>query len=400
MGPGTQGNEMHFPLETKGPIRVLHIIGNLRKGGVESVVFNYFRAADKSRVMFDFAVDESSPCGVPDDITALGGKVYKIPPITELKSYVSALKKICKSEKYKIVHSHMNTLSVFPLFAAWRAGVPVRIAHSHSTAGLGQDFKRDLLKYILRPFSKVFPTHYFACSAYAGQWLFGKGALRKGKVAIFKNAIATKRFRYDPAMRERVREGSGISDRFVIGHIGRFSPQKNHRFLLDIFDAVCRRRDDAVLCLLGGLGLPEEKLEWEIRAEAARRGLSERVQFLGIREDVSGFYQAFDVFVLPSLYEGLPLVAIEAQASGLPCVLSDRVTKEAKILQNVCFVPIRSGADAWADVLCEEHGEARGDHTGELAEAGYEITLAVEQLTLQYEALANWDRTAAYGTTK
>lgn len=391
--------EFETQTETTGPIRVLHIIGSLRKGGVESVVFNYFRAIKKHRVIFDFAVDESSPCEVPNDIKALGGKIYKIPSIAKLHNYLSVLEEICKSENYRIVHSHMNTLSVFPLFAAWKAGVPVRIAHSHSTAGFGKDFRRDLLKYMLRPFSKVFATHYFACGVYAGQWQFGKRTMQNGKVEIFKNAIAMDCFAYDPAMREQVREKLGVSNQFVIGHIGRFSPQKNHRFLLEIFDAVCRRRDDAVLLLLGNLDMEEERLEWEIRAEAARRGLSERVRFLGVQENVSGFYHAFDIFVLPSLYEGLPLVVIEAQASGLPCVLSEQVTKEVKILQNVYFLPLSSRADTWADALCVCL-ETRGDHTRELAEAGYEISAAAERLTLRYEELTGREIPSAYEAMK
>ncbi len=364
------------------PCRVLQIFGNLQRGGVEAVVFNYFRAIDRSRVMFDLVIDETSPCDVPEDVKGFGGEIYRIPPYTKPRAYISAIKSICRSGGYRIVHSHMNTMSVFPLYAAWRAGVPVRIAHNHSTAAGGNDFKRDMLKYALRPFAKVFATDYFACGEYAGRWLFGNRTFNAGKVTVLNNAIDTRRFAFSPDTRSRTRRELGVEDRFVVGHIGRFVTQKNHERLLDIFAAVCALRDDAELVLVGGTGSPAET---RIRERVSRMGLDNRVRFMGTVENTGELYQAFDVFCLPSLYEGLPLVALEAQVSGLPCVMSDRVTREAKLIDSAKFIPLAADDGTWARAVCAAANEERRDCSQVLADAGYEITREANKLTDYYE---------------
>jgi len=325
------------------PIRIAHIIGKMMSGGVESVVMNYYRHIDRTRVQFDFIIDDDSTIVPVEEIESLGGRIFKIPPYQKPFAYHKALKQLLIRENYRIVHSHINTLSVFPLFAAKRANTPVRIAHSHSTAGKGE-FARNILKYTLRPFSKIFPTHYCACSEYAGRWLFGDKLYDRGMVNLVKNAIDLSKFRLDPLVRDAVRRELGVENRLVIGHVGRFMKQKNHSFLIDIFEQVHLRNPDSVLVLIG-----EGELEFEIRAKVERLGLADSVRFLGVRDDVQRLLMGMDLFLLPSLYEGLPVVGIEAQACGLPVVASDTVTSEIKVLDNFVFISLDSSAVEWAD---------------------------------------------------
>jgi glycosyltransferase EpsF len=353
------------------------VIGRVVKGGVEAVMFNYYRAIDREMVQFDFIVDEDSPYEIPEDIQALGCKVFKIPPYKRLPTYIRALEKVFKENRYEVVHSHMNTLSVFTLYAAKRAGVPVRIAHSHSTAGRGET-ARNIMKYTLRPFSRVFPTHLFACSEYAGRWLFGNKVFDSGRVTVIRNAIDTSKFRFNPVTRERVRRELGIEDKFVVGHVGRFMPQKNHTFLLDIFAEVHRRDPDSVLLLIG-----DGELKHSMEEKTKRLGLASSVIFLGARDDVHELYQAMDVFVLPSLYEGLGMVAVEAQTSGLPCALSNRVPEEAKVIDDVEFLPI-DNISMWADAILGCCGMMRKDGASRLQSQGWYIENVARELVEWY----------------
>ena len=211
---------------------------------------NYYRNIDKSKVQFDFIVDEDSSYIPREEIERLGGKVIIVPPYQKIFKYIRTLKKVFKENNYKIVHSNLNTLSVFPLFAAKLAGVPVRIAHSHSTSNK-KEWKKNILKNILRPFSKVFATDYFACSEYAGRWLFGNKTFEEGKVTIIKNAIDVDKFKYNEEIRNKIRKQLNVEEKFVIGHVGRFMEQKNHEFLIDIFNKIHMKRKESILLLIG-----------------------------------------------------------------------------------------------------------------------------------------------------
>ena len=350
------------------PVRVAQIMGKFNAGGVESVIVNYYRNINHGKVQFDFYTDADSSRPFPQELLDMGARQIVLPPYQRLPEYLSALERNLKERHYQIVHSNLNTLSVFPLFAAWRAGVPIRIAHSHSTAGGGMDFKRDMIKYALRPFSKFFATHYVACSEHAGRWLFGDAPF-----ALMPNAIDTERFAYNPRTRAETRQNLGLENKFVIGHVGRFSPQKNHDFLVDIFDKLCKKSNDCVLMLIGGLGSAGTNIEKTLREKVTRMNLTERVLFMGTREDISGWYQAMDVFLLPSLYEGLGIAAIEAQCSGLPCVLSTRVPEEAKIIKETCFLSLQDPLSAWAERILSFRGTVRRNAVEEIRKAGFEI---------------------------
>jgi len=334
----------------KKEIVVAHIIGKWLGGGVESVVMNYYRHIDRTKIQFDFICDEDSTNIPYEEIEKLGGRVILIPPYQKLFKYHNKLKKILKDGNYKIVHSHINTLSIFSLFAAKCAGVPVRIAHSHSTTNK-KEKKKNLLKQVLRPFSKVFATDYMCCSELAGRWLFGNKEYDKGNVYLLNNAIDLDKFKYDEKIRSEKRKKLNISDdTLVIGHVGRFVEQKNHRFLIDIFNEIHKQNSNSILLLAGQGPLMEE-----IKSKVESLGLEKFVIFLGQRNDIDELYQAFDVFCLPSLYEGLPVVGVEAQATGLLCIFSDDMTKETKVLDTTEFLSLKQSAEEWADTIIEKN---------------------------------------------
>ena len=326
-----------------GAIRIAQIMGAMNGAGVENVIMNYYRAIDRGSFQFDFIVDETSKHVPEEEIRRLGGTVVAVPPVSDIRRFSPAVEAVLREGAYPIVHSNLNALSVFSLRAAKKAGIPVRIAHSHSTAGKGE-LVRNAAKAVLKLAANTYPTHRIACSQHAGEWLFGK----KTPFEVLHNAIDLSRFAFDAQARAQVRESLGIAEGcFCVGHIGRFMEQKNHRFLLKAFQAFSQRMADAKLVLVG-----EGKLEDEMRSLARELGVEDRVVFAGFADDASSFYSAFDCFMLPSLYEGLGMVAIEAQANGLPCLLSDKVPAEAVVSDGCRFLSIEdSDIPHWADAL-------------------------------------------------
>ena len=354
-------------------------MGKMVGGGVEAVVMNYYRHIDRSCVQFDLLVDADSTLVPREEVEALGGRVFEVPPYQRVVEYQRGMRRLFEQERWPIVHSHINALSVFPLRAAKRAGVPVRIAHSHSTSGKGEHAK-NAVKAALKTQASRYPTHRLACSRYAGEWLFGKGA----EFDVLYNAIDLSSFAFDAEARALARADLGlVGGQFAIGHVGRFTAQKNHLFLLEAFEVVARRRDDAVL-LLAGDGEQRSLAECWV----AERGLSNRVLFLGQRDDIQRVYLAFDAFVLPSLYEGLGLVGVEAQRAGLPCLLSDQITREVDVTGTVRFLPI-DDSRTWADALCAIQPDESARNLGESPEcfSDYDITQAAPKLLGLYERL-------------
>ena len=264
------------------PIRIAQIVGKWIGGGVEAVVINYYRHLDHSKIQFDFICDDDSTNIPYDEIEKLGGKVILIPPYQKVFKYQRELRRVLRDGKYKIVHSHINTLSVFPLYAAKKVGVPVRIAHSHSTTNK-KEWKKNLLKQVLRPFSKKYATNYMCCSELAGRWLFGDKAYDEGKVYLLNNAIDLDKFKYDKKIKDKKRKELGIKeDTIVIGHIGRFVAQKNHTFLIDIFNQFHKKEKNSILLLAG-----QGPLQEEIKNKVRELGLDDSVRFLGQRNDIN-----------------------------------------------------------------------------------------------------------------
>ncbi len=364
-------------------IRVAHVIGKWIGGGVEAVIMNYYRNIDKSKIQFDFICDSDSTNIPYEEIKKLGGNVILVSPYQKILKYYKELKNIFKTGNYKIVHSHINTLSIFPLCAAKAAKVPIRIAHSHSTTNK-KEWKRNLLKQILKHFSKVYATDYFCCSELAGRWLFGNRTYNKGKVYLLNNAIDLDEFEFNIELRKEKRKELNIADdTLVIGHIGRFVKQKNHEFLIDIFNEVHKKIPNSVL-LLAGQGPNQEMIKEKVK----KLQLEDYVKFLGQVTNPTALYQAMDVFLLPSLYEGLPVVGVEAQAAGLLCILSSAMTKETKVLESTNFIDLNNSAEAWANKLLTAFNNfKRVDRKEEISNNGFNIKQEEIKLENKYEQL-------------
>lgn len=368
----------------KEPIRIAHIVGKWVGGGVEAVIMNYYRNIDRTKVQFDFICDDDSTNIPYEEIESLGGRVILIPPYQKVFKYQKELIRIFKENKYKIVHSHINTLSLFPLRAAKKAKVPVRIAHSHSTTNK-KEWKRSIIKNILRPFSKVFANKYMACTEHAGRWLFGDKEYDKGNVYLLNNAIDLDKFKYDEVIRNNKRKKLNISDdQIVIGHIGRFATVKNHTFIIDVFNEYHKENNNSILLLVG-----QGPLMDEIKDKVNALGLSDAVKFLGQRNDVNELYQAMDIFLFPSLYEGLGMVVIEAQTAGLPCVCSTEVPEVAKVTDLVDFIDLSKSTNEWSNKLENNLIKDRNNYINSVKNSGYDIKIEVEKLEKVYSRFNN-----------
>ena len=281
-------------------IIIAHIMGKWNGGGVESVVMNYYRNIDRNKIQFHFLCDEDSTDIPYEEIEKLGGKVIVIPPYQKLFKYQKELYRIFKENNYKIVHSHINALSVFPLRIAKKAKIPVRIAHSHSTSNK-KEWKKNILKMILRPLSKLYANNYFACTEYAGKWLFGKKVVERKELNVINNAIDLKKFEFNKNTREDLRKELGIKeDVLVIGHVGRFMKQKNHDFLIDVFNELIKKNENSILMLIG-----QGPLLNEMKQKVRDLNIEDKVKFIGQVTNVEKYYNIMDVFLFPSIYEGL-----------------------------------------------------------------------------------------------
>lgn len=361
------------------------VIGRLASAGVEAVVNNYYRLIDTQQIQFDYVIDDDSVCPPREEMRSRGARYYIVPSSSRPLQRVAALVKLFRKNRYEIVHAHMNTLNFPVLLAARIAGVPVRISHNHSTSDSSEG-KRAIIKRILRPTASWMATDYMACGEQAGRWLFGDSAYDAGKVTLLPNAIDVRRYRFDLAAREEIRRELGVSDRLVIGHVGRFMQQKNHAFLIETFDCLLKRRPDATLLLIG-----DGELRSEMEKEVQRRGIEHAVRFLGIRADANRLYSAMDIFALPSHYEGLPVVGIEAQAAGLPCLFSDRIDRAVAVTDGALFLALEEGAEGWAsrlEQMAMGHLELRNEQVDHLIEGQWDICHSSAKLAALYVRLA------------
>lgn len=346
-------------------IRVLQVIGSLGYAGVEAVVMNYYRHIDTTQVQFDFITCSPVRERYDDEILERGGQIFRLPSRSRSPfAYLRELKKIIQGNSYGIIHIHQNSASIsMDAFIARLCGVPVIIGHSHNISCnvLWQH-------YLLKPFVNSLVTHRFACSEAAGAWVFGK----QRDVQILHNAIDAERFRFQADTRSACRKELGLENRYIIGFVGRLHPQKNLGRLIEIFRAVLSVDPRALLLIIGD-GPDREMLA------AQANDIKDSVLFLGLRDDVPELMSAMDVFVMTSLYEGMPVVASEAQASGLKLVVSDKVpspdlTGERKILS------LDSENEAWRDEILRKSALDRASVTPAIQAAGYDIRLEAKKL--------------------
>lgn len=321
------------------PLRVLMVMTSMNRGGMETFTMNVYRAIDRTKIQFDFLLHRDFKGAYEDEINALGGRIYRVRRQNPLDPrYWAELDGFFAEHPYKVVHAQLDCLSAEPLAAAARHGVVVRVAHSHSSR---QD--RDLkypLKMLFKPLISRYSTDLFACGEEAGKWMFGTNHFR-----VIRNCIDVDDYTFDSAVRSETRRELGIKDGVpVVGHVGRFDPVKNHSFMLDIFAELLDQQPDAVLLLAG-----DGSLRPKMMKKAIELGIADSVMFLGARSDVSRLMQAMDCFVMPSFYEGLPMVLVEAQAAGLPCLVSDVIPHDCDIREDsVKRESLKCGVDEWA----------------------------------------------------
>lgn len=366
-------------------IKILHSVSNMDRAGIETMLMNYYRHMDKDIIQFEFLANKPKPGDYDEEVRALGGKVYVSPGLNPLHypEYLRFVGGILqKDDRFKIVHAHNEAMGLYALNTAKKAGIPVRIAHAHNTRII-RDYKYPL-KLFCKQFLPYSATDLWSCGRDAGIYFFGRKNWEK-KGHILRNAISLDKFAFNPEPRAKLRAEKGFGEKTVIGHVGRFNIQKNHTRLLDIFAEYVEINPNAVLALIG-----EGELESDMRAKASSLGIAEKVHFAGLQSNVNEWYQAFDLFVLPSLFEGLPVVGIEAQAAGLPCLFSDKVTDEVLLSDRAERLLLNDSDERWAkkiDALVRApHDRAAG--VSIVRDAGYDIVTEAARLTDLYLAMA------------
>lgn len=351
------------------PIRILHFVVGMNRGGIEGLLMNIYRSIDRQSVQFDFFV---SMDGIYDDeIRSLGGKIFKFPFISSVGPFAYK-KNICRfldeHKEYKIVHAHMDKFGGIVMECAKKCNVPVRIIHSHNIQNEGSFFIRAVKNYYGMKYKSA--THFFACSEEGAQWMFPDKA---DDAVILKNGIITDNF-LPKDTRDR--------NFFTIGNVARFTQQKNHAFLIDVFSKIYSQDKSARLMLAG-----QGPLMNDIKTKCEREGLSDAVIFAGDCDDVPGFLSGLDVFCFPSLFEGLGIALVEAQCCGLQCVASDTVPKEADVTGTVKFIPLGDGADKWAELILSCKNKPRLDNVQKIRDAGYDIAQSAQKLEQFYLSL-------------
>ncbi|MDO5134593.1 MAG: glycosyltransferase family 1 protein [Eubacteriales bacterium] len=368
-------------------MKILQVgLGN-NPGGLEAFVINYYKELAKRGVSFDF-VSMYGRIAHEEEILRLSGRVFYVPNVKkDYFGYVKAMKALLRRERYDVVHVHMlSAANILPLKLARKAGVRTVIAHSHNTSAPG--LLRKGMDVLHKPLIGRYATRRLACSEAAGAWLFGRRAMEEGQVILVPNAIDVEKYAFSPENRRRLREELGLSmEDLVIGHVGRFQIQKNHEGLLRIFAAAAKIEERARLLLVG-----EGELMEKIQAEVREYGLEDRVIFAGVRLDVERLLSAMDVFLFPSLFEGLPFTLVEAQANGLPCVISRTISREAVVSpQTVRMLDLREDEEIWARELLSFSGqerEAEGPIRDRLSRSRFDIQQEADRLLELYREKA------------
>ena len=356
------------------PIRVLQVVTYMGRGGLETMLMNYYRNIDRNKVQFDFLTHRDERWDYDDEIESLGGKIYHLPKLNPFsKNYLNALDKFFKEHKeYQIVHCHQDCLSGVVLKVAKKNGVRFTIAHSHNA---NQDKN---LKYLIKVFEKrkipKYADKLFACGDEAGRWMFNTDDFE-----VLNNAIDTDLYTYNKEKADKVKKEFGIENKFVVGHVGRFNYPKNHKFIIDVFNEVQKVKEDSVLMLVG-----DGDLRPEIEQKVRDLGLSDKVIFAGIRSDVNDLMHGMDVFLFPSLYEGLGIVLIEAQAAGLKCIISENIPKDGVLTNDVTSISLNQSPAVWANEILKYQEYKRANNKEIIKKANYDIKNNAKKLEQFY----------------
>lgn len=372
-------------------IRVLQVFGEpLSNGGQEAFIMNTYRNIDKSKIQFDFFTPYyCEEKWISEEIKRLGGKLYtsnnKFNTKKVKKIFIDECKKFLNNNKYDIVHIHSGSLFALTYGAkiARKSGAQKVIVHAHATGK--NNFKYRIIKLISNFVIVKYATDYFACSHYVAKWKFPKKIVKQKKYEVIKNGIELKKYKFSENIREKYREDLSVKEKFVVGNVGRLSKEKNHIFLIEVFNEIYKKNKDAVLLLVGG-GCEDAAgaFQKNIKNKVEEYSLENVVHFLGSRNDVYNVLQAMDVFVFPSLYEGLGIVAIEAQASGLITICSENVPEEANLTKLFKKIDLSKGPDYWANEILKYKEVKRNDKTLEIKKMGYDATDCVKKLEKIY----------------
>ncbi|MBN8193799.1 glycosyltransferase family 1 protein [Bacillus sp. NTK074B] len=362
------------------PTRVLHVVWKMDRGGAETMIMNLYRNIDRTKVQFDFIVHTDQKCSYDDEIIALGGRIYNIPRFNGINiiKYQNAWKRFFDDHReYKLIHGHLGSTAAIYLYIAKKYGL-YTIAHSHNTNN-EITLKGKLYSLFAYPTRNI--AHYFfGCSQDAGLDRFGKKVVYSSNFKVMNNAIKVEDFIFSGRMREKKRLEFDMGKKFVIGHIGRFNTQKNHTFLIDIFKKIHEKNDKAMLMMIG-----DGNLRDSIERKVNSLGLQESVIFTGVRPDIQDLLQAIDIFVFPSLFEGLGIVTVEAQASGLRCIVADVIPNEAYVTNLVDAISLSSPIDTWANAILKyAKGYERKNTYEEIKSNGYDICDTVNWLESFY----------------
>lgn len=353
------------------PKRLLCIVGGMNAGGAETFLMKVYRALDKTKYQMDFYVTLQEEGFYDREIFSMGGKIYNSMPKSQgfLKSF-NRLKNTVKNEKYNyVMRVSQHSLSTIDLIAAKLGGAQTLVYRSsNSNTGCGKINK--ILHVLFKWLPMIVPTIKIAPSTEAAEFMFGKNSVNKGKAFIIKNAISTENFIFDQEKRDKIRQEFKIDDEFVVGHVGRFNHQKNHSFLIDVFSEIVKKHEKSILILVG-----KGELENDIKNKIKTLGLTNKVIFTGVRSDIPNIMMAMDVFIFPSFFEGMPNTVIEAQATGLQCVISSKITKEANITGNLEYLSIDDTAEMWAwKVLSYSNSYERKNIKNAFVKNGYDIS--------------------------
>ncbi|MDP0507232.1 MAG: glycosyltransferase family 1 protein [Fusobacterium sp. JB019] len=359
------------------PIRILQVLATLNIGGAETLVMNIYRNIDRSKIQFDFMIHTNEKCDYEDEVLALGGRIYRVSRYKGKNHFIykKEWNNFFKNHKeHKIIHGHIRSIAAIYLKIAKKYG-RITIAHSHSTASRGNSLEQ-IAKNIMQLPIRYIGDYFFACSNEAGKWLFGKKILNNKNYKLIKNGIEVEKYIFNEKKRKKIRKALKLNGKFVIGHVGTFTYPKNHKFLIEIFNEVYKINPNSILLIVG-----EGSLEKQIKEQIKKLKLESKVIFAGSVLNVGDYLQGMDSFLFPSIFEGMPMSLIEAQASGLNCIVSDSITKESKILNSVKYISLKESSKYWARKILETSYEnGRRNTSKEITNNGYNIKSIVKDL--------------------
>lgn len=349
-------------------IKILHVVSSLGGGGVESMLYNYYLHMDRSKIRFDFIAHGSSVGSLEDKLSNLGASIFHVTPKkTSFKRNVIEINKIIRNGDYDVIHCHQNFSNFVPLLLAKWHRVPIRISHSHGCIR-NNSFKIKIKNGFLKFLNRIGANYFFACGMEAGKWLNGKCWKPNDKNIIMENAIDTNKFSYNQQVRDEYRKKLNVDKNIVLLHVGRFSDEKNHLFMIEIMKCLSKQNGKHIL-MFAGDGSKEEMIKTQVSEE----GLENKIIFLGLRDDISALMNAADIFILPSKNEGFPVTLVEAQVTGLIALASDRVSPETALTDLIRYITIEN-ANVWSDVILSlDLAKSRTSRAKEIKDAGFDI---------------------------